>query len=622
MAISTSEPAPRLDVRLVDRLLRDPEAVALVEGDRTLTAGEVHARAEAVARSLRELGVGTGDLVAVRMERSAESVIALLGVVFAGAAHVALDIGDPVARARYVLADCRPAVLLTHEDRHDQLADPDGPRTLLFEEAERASSRTAVGAVGAAPTGSPDDPVAAIYTSGSTGRPKASMISHRALARRLDSLQGTHPLGEDDRIVHHTAYGFDMFLIEVYWPLLNGCAVVLAEPGRRRDGGYLAELIREHSVTTLYCVVSLLEIFLAAQPPDRHFPTLRQVLTGGEPLSPALVRAFHERSPATLTNLYGPSECTVYCTAWQCPRDPALEKVLIGRAIEETSLWILDERGNPVPDGEPGELHIGGTGLALGYLNRPELTAERFLPDHLGDPDGRLYRSGDLVRTLPGGDLEFLGRLDDQVKVRGHRIEPGEVEAAARRSGLVRHVAVVVHRTADAARLVAFVVPREDGPEAPAELVRRLREALAAELPAVMVPAVVSVVDRLPLTENGKLDRRTLVERAAAQSPLTRAAEEPPADTLESTVAGLWATALGVPAVGRADDFFDLGGTSLKVIHVMRGLQEEFGVEPPVQLLFRQPTLRGFAALLREHLATTPASLVPGGSPGEGTASR
>ncbi|MDK0517997.1 non-ribosomal peptide synthetase [Streptomyces sp. ML-6] len=606
MASDSPAAAHRLDTLLTARLLEDPGRPALVDGDRTLSAGSLHTRAAAVAHALRRAGVRPGDRVAVRMERSAESVIALLAVVLSGGAHVAIDVNDPVERVAYMLEDCRPRVVLTGEAHADGLGDVRGTRVLTIEEAERedpARSGPPLRPVGDLT----DEPAVAIYTSGSTGRPKASLISHRALTRRLASLQGTHPLGPDDRMIHHTAYSFDMFLIEVYWPLLNGCTVVLAESGRRRDGEYLAELIRRHSVTTLYCVVSLLEIFLEAQPPERRFPTLRQVLTGGEPLSPELVREFHGRCAATLTNLYGPSECTIYCTAWLCPRDPDPDTVLIGQAVEETPLWILDEQGRPVPEGEPGELYIGGTGLALGYLNRPELTEERFLPDHLGGSGGRLYRSGDLVRSVPGRGLEFLGRVDEQVKVRGYRIELGEIEVTARRSPLVRHAAVVARGTGNASQLVAFVVPREDSVEDPAEFTRRLREEMGATLPAYMVPTAISLVEGLPLTKNGKLDRQELLERAGSVTPATTARSEPPVGALEATVARIWSDVLEVPAIGRTDDFFDVGGTSLKVIQVARGLRDEIGVDVPVQLIFQQPTLDGFSALLREHLGSAGA---------------
>lgn len=611
LAYNPLDSAHRLDTLLLTRWYRDPDRPALVDGDRTLTAGELRARAGRVAHALRRHGIRPGDLVAVRLERSAEAIVGLLGVILAGGAHVAIDTDDPIERVRYMLDDCQPRALLTRKDQFHELGDVPGTEVLTLEEAEQAQPNDPEGPPDPA-AALADEPAVAIYTSGSTGRPKASLISHRAITSRLASLQGTHPLTEDDRIVHHTAYSFDMFLIEVYWPLLNGSTVVLAKPGRQRDGEYLAKLIRRHSVTTLYCVVSLLELFLVTQPAEARFPTVRRVLTGGEPLSPALVRTFHGPFDATLTNLYGPSECTIYCTAWSCPPDPDLQTVLIGSAIEETTLWILDEEGRPVADGTPGELYIGGEGVALGYLNRPNLTRERFLPDHLGNSGGRLYRSGDLVRNLPGRGLEFLGRIDQQVKVRGFRIELGEIEVTTQRSPLVRQAAVATHGSGNEAQIVAFVVPQDDAPEDPAEFARQLRDELKTSLPTYMVPAAVSLVAELPLTKNGKLDRQSLAKRAASVAPATTAQKAPPKAALEGVVAAAWCAVLDVPSVGRDDNFFDIGGTSLKVIRVVRELEAELGIELPVQLLFHQPTLSGFASELHRrrtagHLATDSA---------------
>jgi amino acid adenylation domain-containing protein len=349
--------AHRLDTLLLAQWGRAPDHPALVDGDRTLTQGQLRDRASRVARTLRARGVGPGVRVAVRLDRSAEAVIGLLGVILAGGAHVAIDTDDPPERARYILDDCQPRVLLTAHDRIAELAYAGTGTTEILTLKEALDGPDGPGRPFEPAPELADEAALAIYTSGSTGHPKASLISHRAITRRLASLQSTHPLGADDRTVHHTAYSFDMFLIEVYWPLLNGATVILAEPQGQRDVQYLGELVRRHDVTSLYCVVSLLELFLLGQPDNARYPALRQVLTGGEPLSPELVRAFHGRFEASLTNLYGPSECTIYCTAWRCPRDPSLSAVLIGSAIEETPLRILDENGEPVPDGQPGELY-------------------------------------------------------------------------------------------------------------------------------------------------------------------------------------------------------------------------------------------------------------------------
>ncbi len=588
----------RLDTLLLSRWDADPAHPAVVDGDRVLTAGELRDRTVRVASLLRGRGVRPGDRVAVYLERSADFVIGVTGVVLAGAAQVAFDVNDPVARTLDMLADCEPRLLVTTPELRSRFPADLGVEVVTV--AECAATEPAEPFEPAADLD--EQPAVVIYTSGSTGRPKASLIPHRAVTTRLRALQRSHGLGPSDRMLHHTACSFDMFLIEVYWPLITGTTVVIAAPGRQRDADYLAETIRSAEISVFYCVVSLLELFLLARGPEERFDGLRRVLTGGESLAPELVRRFHAQSTAPLTNLYGPSECTIYCTAWVPPRDPDLDTVYIGPAIEDTTLWILDEDGKPVPDGEPGELYIGGAGLALGYLNRPELTAERFVPDHLGDGTGPLYRSGDLVRTHPVGGLEFLGRVDLQVKIRGYRIELGEIESAALRVPGVRQAAAVAHGRGSDARLVGFLVLEADAvPEAVTAAVRR---ALRDALPSYMVPASFATLAAMPLTANGKLDRALLTEQAGEVLPATTAAVEarPPAgDDLAAVVTGVWCEVLGVPAIGPDDDFFDIGGDSFKVVRAVRKLEALLGVEVPMDLAFDEPTVTGFTAALAEH---------------------
>ncbi|MFI9319375.1 amino acid adenylation domain-containing protein [Kitasatospora aureofaciens] len=588
----------RLDTLLLSRWDADPAHPAVVDGDRVLTAGELRDRTVRVASLLRGRGVRPGERVAVYLERSADFVIGVTGVVLAGAAQVAFDVNDPVARTLDMLADCEPRLLVTTPELRSRFPADLGVEVVTV--AECAATEPAEPFVPAADLD--EQPAVVIYTSGSTGRPKASLIPHRAVTTRLRALQRSHGLGPSDRMLHHTACSFDMFLIEVYWPLITGTTVVIAAPGRQRDADYLAETIHSAEISVFYCVVSLLELFLLARGPEERFDGLRRVLTGGEPLAPELVRRFHAQSTAPLTNLYGPSECTIYCTAWVPPRDPDLDTVYIGPAIEDTTLWILDEDGKPVPDGEPGELYIGGAGLALGYLNRPELTAERFVPDHLGDGTGPLYRSGDLVRTHPVGGLEFLGRVDLQVKIRGYRIELGEIESAALRVPGVRQAAAVAHGRGSDARLVGFLVLEPDAvPEAVTAAVRR---ALRDALPSYMVPASFATLAAMPLTANGKLDRALLTEQAGEVLPATTAAVEarPPAgDDLAAVVTGVWCEVLGVPAIGPDDDFFDIGGDSFKVVRAVRKLEALLGAEVPMDLAFDEPTVTGFTAALAEH---------------------
>ncbi|WP_392891207.1 non-ribosomal peptide synthetase [Streptomyces sp. LN699] len=601
------DPERRIDELLLEGWDRHPEHAALVSGDTVVTTGELRDRVLLAAAALRARGVGPGDLVAIYHERSVAFVVALLGAVFAGAAHAAFDVREPLPRTLAALEDCAPRAVLAGAAFRSRFTEV--PDVLVLTDEEYAGEGFGEHGPERDPlpvTGTADDPAVVLYTSGSTGRPKASLISHRALVSRLRALQGSHRMDERDRMIHHTACTFDMYLSEVYWPLLAGAAVVLAEPGRQRDADHLAELIRVRGVTTFYCVVSLLELFLLARDPAERYDGLRQVLTGGEPLPPELVKRFHARSTATLTNLYGPSECTIHCTAWVCPRDPDLDTVLIGTAVADTVLWILDGAGVPVTDGEPGELYIGGAGLALGYLNRPELTAERFvtLPDL--EPNGRLYRSGDLVRARPDGALEFLGRVDRQVKIRGVRLELGEIEATALRCPGVLRAAVVAHGSGSAKRLAAYVVPGEDG--ATEDLPAAVRETLRTWLPHSMVPATVEVLDDLPLTANGKLDRLLLEEWAAKRSaeapgphPANGAAGGAAADP-EPLVSRVWCEVLGVPEVGPDEDFFDLGGDSFKVVAVVEALRERLDADIPLAALLTEPTLAEFTAELRRIL--------------------
>ncbi|MCX4907727.1 amino acid adenylation domain-containing protein [Streptomyces sp. NBC_00878] len=609
----------RLDALLLERWERDPGLPALVSGDTVLTVGELRDRVLRTAAALRAHGVRAGDRVVVHHERSVEFVVAVLGAMFAGAAHAALGVGDPTRRILRAVQDCAPRAVLTNSALRDRFSDVPGLSGLsgLSDLVVLTDEKCATYLPTLEPVrgnASADDPVAVIYTSGSTGRPKASLISHRALVSRITALQTTHRMDERDRMMHHTVCTFDMYLGELYWPLLAGATVVIAAPGRHRDADHLAALIRDQGITTVYYGVSQLELFLLTRDPAERYDGLRQLITGGEPLGPDLVKRFHARSTATLTNIYGPSECTIYSTAWVCPRDPDPDTVLIGPAIQDTELWILDENGAPVGDGEPGELYIGGAGVALGYLNRPELTAERFLtaerlPNAPGvSPDSRLYRSGDLVRARPDGALEFLGRADRQVKIRGIRIEPGEIEETAKRCAGVRQAAVVAHGSGAEKRLAAFVVP-EEAVASDDSLTSSVREALRTWLPPYMVPSAIEMTDELPLTPNGKLDRRLLEARAAQRSAeAAPVAADVAADAdvnvdmdldVESVVAEVWCEVLQVSAVGRDDDFFDLGGDSFKVLRVVETLRERLRADIPLAALLLEPTAGDFSEELR-----------------------
>jgi acyl-coenzyme A synthetase/AMP-(fatty) acid ligase/acyl carrier protein len=416
-------------------------------------------------------------------------------------------------------------------------------------------------------------------------------------------MQRAYGLDASDRVLQKTPYGFDVSVWELFWPLLAGACLVVADPGRHGDAAYLARTVARDRITTLHFVPSMLQVYLehpgAAEPPGP-----RRVIASGEALPPSLARRFAERLPGSgLHNLYGPTEASVDVTVHEC-RDESASTVPIGRPIDNLRVYVLDPRGRPSPVGVPGELHLAGVGLARGYLGRPVLTAERFTPDGVSGASGeRLYRTGDLCRALPGGEIEFLGRLDFQVKLRGLRIELGEIEAAlAGHPGVREAVVTAPVDAAGDARLVAYAVASG---EAPAE--EELRRHLARALPEHMVPSVLLFHDELPLSANGKVDRRALPVPDAGGAK--RGEHTAPRNATESRLAALWAEILGVERVGVHDDFFQLGGHSLKATQVMTRVEEAFGFEVPLRAIFEAPTVARLAERVAElELETLDAS--------------
>ncbi|MER6363211.1 amino acid adenylation domain-containing protein [Kitasatospora sp. NPDC001527] len=575
-----------------ERARLTPRAPALRFEGRSVGYRELDRRANRLAHRLRGLGVGRDVVVGVGLERSPELVVALLAVLKAGGAYLPLDPELPPARLEHMVRDARVPVLLTR-------------RALLGRLPVVAAEALCVEEFEAAPGGEPDtapdvevggeDLAYVIYTSGSTGAPKGVMNVHAAIRNRLLWMQDAYRLDAEDRVLQKTPFSFDVSVWEFFWPLATGATLVLARPGGHRDPGYLARTIREERVTTVHFVPSMLQAFLREE--VEECTSLRRVVCSGEALPRDLQDRFLARCGARLYNLYGPTEAAVDVTHWTCrPEADPRRPVPIGRPIANTRIHVLDGALQPVPVGVPGELHIGGRGLARGYLNRPELTAERFVPDPFDpDPAARLYRTGDLARYREDGALEFLGRLDHQVKLRGQRIEPGEIEAALTAHPAVREAVVTAReRRAGDVRLVAHLTAAEGaGVPGPAELAAHLRE----RLPASMVPAAFAVLDALPLTPSGKVDRAALPEpdggRPAAGAPFTA-----PGAGLEDTLAGLWRTVLGVERVGAHDNFFDLGGHSLLLAELRSLLAARTGHQVSMVELFQHPTVASLAARL------------------------
>ncbi|HEV2736925.1 MAG TPA: amino acid adenylation domain-containing protein, partial [Longimicrobiaceae bacterium] len=519
-----------------EQAARTPDAPALVFEDRTLTYAALEARSNQLARYLVELGVGRETLVGICAERSAELVVALLGVLKAGAAYVPLDPSYPAERLAYMLEDSGVPVLLTQQRLLERIPAHAGQVLCLDHDAGRVAAGSADPLTLRA---DPDSLAYVIYTSGSTGRPKGAMNAHRGIVNRLLWMQEQYGLGSGDVVLQKTPFSFDVSVWEFFWPLLTGARLVLAKPEGHRDPAYLSEVIEREGVTTLHFVPPMLAAFLEVGEPGRC-GSLRRVMCSGEALPYELTERFREALPwVELHNLYGPTEAAVDVTYWACePREGRV--VPIGRPVANTRLYVLDGAGEPVPVGVAGELYLGGVQVGRGYLGRAELTAERFVPDPFWvDPGARLYRTGDRARWTAAGEVEYLGRTDQQVKIRGFRIEPGEVESAVAAHPAVREARVVVREDAQGEkRLVAYVVGEVE--------VEEVRGYLRQSLPEYMVPGGFVVLESLPLTSNGKLDVKAL---PAPEFGFAEGRYVAPRTVAEEVLAGIWSEVLGVEQV-------------------------------------------------------------------------
>ncbi|MBW3570369.1 MAG: amino acid adenylation domain-containing protein [Gemmatimonadetes bacterium] len=577
---------------------RTPDAVALVAEEGTLTYAQLDALANRLARRLAALGVRPGARVGVCLERGPAMVASLLAAMKAGAAYVPLDPGYPAARLAGMLEDADVAVLVTASRLADRLP-PHGAAVLALDADAAALAGESAGPVGV--DADPDLPAYVIFTSGSTGRPKGAVNAHRGVLNRLFWMQEAYGLTADDVVLQKTPFSFDVSVWEFFWPLMTGARLVVARPEGHRDPAYLAELIERERVTTVHFVPSMLAAFLDGAAPARC-ASLRRVVCSGEALSADLVARFHARMPASteLHNLYGPTEAAVDVTWHPCVRDDARRTVPIGRPVANTQVHVLEPSGEPAPVGIPGELHIGGVQVGLGYLGRPALTAERFVPDPFSaTPGARLYRTGDRARWTAEGVLEYLGRLDFQVKVRGLRIELGEIEAALVAHPQIREAAAALRAgPAGDPLLVAYVVA--DGASAGADA-DALRALLGRSLPEYMVPGAFMALDALPLTPNGKLDRRALPDPDFAANARPYVA---PRTAVERVIAGVWTELLAVDRVGVEDDFFARGGHSLLAVQAAARAQAAFGAQIPLGLVFSRPTVAGLAAALVSDPAT------------------
>ncbi|MBV9109696.1 MAG: amino acid adenylation domain-containing protein, partial [Gemmatimonadetes bacterium] len=588
-------PAVSVHALLEAQAARTPDAVAVRAGSGALTYAELNVRANRLAHHLVKLGVGPDVLVGLCVERGLEMAVAVLAVLKAGGAYVPLDPDYPADRLRDVVMDSAPAVILAHAVPAELVAGIVGDARIPVVDlaADRAKwARLPKGNPARGVT--PEHLCYVIYTSGSTGKPKGVMNQHSTVVNRVTWGARAWEMTADDAVLCKTSLGFDGHVRELFLPWSIGARVVMARPDGQRDPRYLLDAIRGEGITTVNLVPTMLQVLLDEPGVEEACAGLSRILCGGEALSGALLERALDRLPGTaLHNLYGPSEAATAAAMLHCGAAQLRATAPIGRPQANTRIYLVDAAGNPVPVGVPGEILIGGAGVARGYLARPGQTAERFVPDAFsGEPGARLYRTGDLARRLADGTIEFLGRNDFQVKVRGYRIEPGEVEARLLEHPSVREAVVLARPDANGEnRLVAWVAADDADPQA-------LRAHLSARLPDYMVPAAFVRVDALPLTPSGKLDRRALPE-PAAEALATRPWEAPQGDA-ETAIAAVWAEVLGIDRVGRWDHFFELGGHSLRAVQVVSRVRTALGIEAALSDVFLRPVLADFAAGLAE----------------------
>ncbi|NJL51699.1 MAG: amino acid adenylation domain-containing protein [Hydrococcus sp. SU_1_0] len=586
-----------------EQVERTPDAVAVVFEEQQLTYRELNQRANQLAHYLQKLGVMPDVLVGICLERSLEMVVALLGVLKAGGAYVPLDPGYPTERISFVLQDAQVKVLVTQKSLASRL--PDHTATVVCLDGDRetiASSQVAV-----AVEVKPDNLAYVIYTSGSTGKPKGVLIPHRNAVNLLNSIQQKPGLTADDVLLSVTTISFDIAVSEIFLPLSVGAKLVLVSQQVAADGIQLLEALNTSGATFMQPTPVTWRLLLEAG--WQGSPNLKMISTGE-----ALPRELANRllpMGAELWNLYGPTETTIWSTA--CQVEEVNQGIAIGYPIVNTQAYILDPNLQPVPVGVPGELHIGGAGVARGYLDRFELTEQKFIPNPFSAvAESKLYKTGDLARFLPNGQIECLGRIDYQVKVRGFRIELGEIEETMTDCpGVKQAIAIVREDRAIDKTLVGYFVPEVGNGQVAHHQMSALRKFLKARLPDYMVPTQFMILDAMPLTPNGKIDRRALPAPDADHIQLDTEFVLPSNPT-EEILATIWADVLGVEQVGIHDNFFELGGHSLLALRLFAKMEQVFGRTFPLATLFEAPTVKDLANIIDQKQSLAAGScLVP-----------
>lgn len=590
---------------------RTPVATAVVCEDLELTYEELNRRANQLAHYLRKRGVGPEVLVGIYMRRSLEMIVGLLGVLKAGGAYVPMDLMYPQERLAFMLEDTQVSVLLTQEQLAVRLPAHQAGFIYLDTDWETIARESTGNPVAAA---APENLACVLYTSGSTGKPKGVMIQHRSVVNYTETASVEFALEPRDRVLQFASISFDSSLEEIFPCLSRGATLVLRSESIAESFSTFLQKCHDLALTVLDLPTGYWhELTTRLEPAERFVfpPSLRLVIIGGERALRERLRAWqpYVGQRVRLINTYGPTETTVVAT--MCELSGTVEvtsrEVPIGRVIRNAQIYVLDQHRQPVPVGVPGELHIGGAGLARGYLNRPELTAEKFIPHPFStEPGARLYKTGDLARYLPDGTLEFLGRIDHQVKIHGFRVEPEEIETVLSQHPAVRQVVVTaLEKRPDDRQLVAYIVPRQEL----APTVSELRRFLEAKLPEYMIPSAFVWLDALLLTPNGKVDYRALPAPVPARPQLEKDFVAP-RDALELQLTRIWAMALGVEPIGVRDNFFELGGHSLLAVHLCEQIAKKFGKDLSPATLFQAPTIEQLASILRQKRSVASWSLL------------
>lgn len=587
-ATHTEYPADACIHQLIEKQTeKTPHAIAVIFEAQQLTYQELNDRANQLAHYLQQFGVGPEVLVGLCVDRSLEMMIGILGVLKAGGAYLPLDPAYPQERLAFMISDAQIPILLTQKHlrsrlpgHHAQVITLDADWAVIAQESKSNPQNSVL----------PDNLAYVIYTSGSTGKPKGTLLAHRGLCNVAQAHAHYFQLTPDDNVLQFASFSFDSAVAEIVMALTAGATIVLGERETLLPGPALIKFLQDYNISMLTFPPSVL-----ANLPVEKLPALRQITVAGEACSPDITSRWAQGR--LFLNLYGPTETTIWATVAQCTE--STQKPPIGRPIDNTQVYILGEHFEPTPIGVPGELYIGGVGLARGYLNRPELTAEQFIPNPFSQiPGARLYKTGDLVRYLPDGNLEFLGRIDHQVKLRGFRIELGEIEALLSTHPMVRETAVIIREDRpDQKRLVAYIVPEKDQ----SSVVNDVRLFLSQKLPDYMVPSAYVILKALPLTPNGKIDRNAL----PAPETLAQALDETyiaPRTPLETLLTEIWTESLHIKRIGIHDDFFELGGHSLQAARVISKIAMAIQSDVPVKYLFIYPTVARLAEKLEQEI--------------------